>query len=65
MNGFLIFQSDHSQHTSFKIINHTPESKTIVFLWLYLERVFDDLDTPFLRYGLFLNTSFSKYSVKP
>jgi hypothetical protein len=47
MNCFPIFQSNDPQHSPFKIINHTPESKTIVFLRLYLDGVFDDHDTPF------------------
>lgn len=47
MNCFPISQSNDPQHSSVKIINHTPESKTIIFLGLYLDGVFDDHDTPF------------------
>jgi hypothetical protein len=47
MNGCFILQSDYSQDAPLKIVHHTPESKTIVFLRLYLERVFDDFDAPF------------------
>ena len=47
MDRFPISQGNNSQYASLKLINHAPKPKTVVFLGLNLEGIFDNLDAPF------------------
>jgi hypothetical protein len=48
MNGFLVAESDHPQYVVLKLGYHPPKPEPVVLLRLYLERVLDYPDAPFL-----------------
>lgn len=48
MYRFFIRKRYHAQNVSFKFINRTPETETIVFLRLCFKRVLNDPNTPIL-----------------
>jgi len=48
VNGFLVAESDDSQHPALKFRNHTPESVPVMLLRLNFQRILDNTDTPFL-----------------
>ena len=64
MTGCLVAQRNNSKHTALKFWNDSPETEAVMFLRFDPDGPFYHADTPlFFRYGRFLKTSFSKYSV--
>lgn len=48
MNGHFVLKRDHSQDAIVKFGNRSPEAKTILLLGFTPNRIFQDLNAPFL-----------------
>lgn len=46
MNGYFVLQGNDPEYTPSELIDRSPESIAVVFLWLTLYRILDNPDTP-------------------